>query len=44
MLRMQFLGNVRLYPMLLCYLYFNMEGRSLNSRFKTIEPIDRKVV
>ena len=44
MLLMQFMRNVRLFPMLLCHLYLNMEGRSLDSRFKTIEPIDRKVV
>ena len=30
--------------MLLRQLHLNMEGRSLDSRFEAIEPIDRKVV
>ena len=44
MLRMQFIRNSCLFIMPLCYLYLNMEGRSLDSRFEAIEPIDRKVV
>ena len=40
MLLMQLMRNVRLFPMLLRYLHLNMEGRSLDSRFEAIEPID----
>ena len=41
---MQFSRSVRLFPMPPRRLYSNMEGSSLDGRFETIEPLERKVV